>query len=184
MKNEQQLLPFFRELQQKKDNEEFVIDKSGVKTVELIAPRLLLDPTQPMLEFNGRKTPKKYVQAETEWYDSMDLSVEEIGKSASIWNDICDENGFINSNYGYLCFHPGNHCQFQNATKELKSNPDSRRSIIIYTRPSIQYEYNSGGKSDFICTLSHQFMIRNNKLQSVVQMRSNDAVFGLFNDLA
>jgi thymidylate synthase len=38
------------------------------------------------------------------------------------------------------------------------------------------------GMSDFICTLAHHFFIRDNKLHSVVNMRSNDAIYGFFND--
>lgn len=182
MKNEEVLLPIFKELKKKLDNQEFVIDKSGVKTVELIAPRIELNPEQPVLTFNGRKTPLKYVEEELKWYLSQDLNIEEISKSASIWKDVSDKNGFVNSNYGYLLFHPSNFLQYKNCVKELNNNPETRRAIQIYTRPSMQYEYNKDGMSDFICTLSHQFMIRNNELISVVNFRSSDFIFGFFND--
>jgi thymidylate synthase len=36
--------------------------------------------------------------------------------------------------------------------------------------------------NDFICTLGVQYMIRDNKLYSVVNMRSNDIIYGFFND--
>ena len=55
---------------------------------------------------------------------------------------------------------------------------------MIYTRPSIWVEYNENGKNDFICTNAVTYYIRNNGLQSVVQMRSNDVVFGYKNDIA
>jgi thymidylate synthase len=45
-------------------------------------------------------------------------------------------------------------------------------------------EYNENGKSDFICTNSVTYYIRDNILHSVVQMRSNDVVFGYKNDYA
>jgi thymidylate synthase len=38
--------------------------------------------------------------------------------------------------------------------------------------------------SDFICTNAVQYLIRNGKLDVVVQMRSNDVVFGYRNDFA
>ena len=55
---------------------------------------------------------------------------------------------------------------------------------MVYNRPSIWVEYNENGKNDFICTNAVTYYIRNDELQSVVQMRSNDVVFGYKNDYA
>ena len=55
---------------------------------------------------------------------------------------------------------------------------------MIYTRPSMHYDYNNGGMSDFMCTNTVQYLIRDNKLNALVYMRSNDAVFGYKNDYA
>ena len=55
---------------------------------------------------------------------------------------------------------------------------------MIYTRPSIWMEYNEDGKNDFICTNAVTYYIRDNCLHNVVQMRSNDVVFGYKNDYA
>ena len=43
-------------------------------------------------------------------------------------------------------------------------------------------DYKENGKNDFVCTNFHHFFIRNNSLVSVVNLRSNDAIFGFFND--
>jgi thymidylate synthase len=45
-------------------------------------------------------------------------------------------------------------------------------------------EYNLNGMSDFICTNAVQYLIRDNMLHAIVQMRSNDVVFGYRNDSA
>ena len=55
---------------------------------------------------------------------------------------------------------------------------------MVYNRPSIWTEYQDGGKNDFICTNSVTYYIRDNILHAVVQMRSNDVVFGYKNDYA
>ena len=55
---------------------------------------------------------------------------------------------------------------------------------MIYTRPSIWKEYNENDKNDFICTNAVTYYIRDNRLDCVVQMRSNDVVFGYKNDYA
>ena len=44
--------------------------------------------------------------------------------------------------------------------------------------------FSSAGKNDFICTNAVTYYIRNDELQAVVQMRSNDVVFGYKNDYA
>ena len=46
------------------------------------------------------------------------------------------------------------------------------------------YQYNENGKNDFICTNAVGYYVRDNKLNAVVQMRSNDVVFGYKNDRA
>lgn len=55
---------------------------------------------------------------------------------------------------------------------------------MIYTRPSIWNEHSREGMSDFICTNTVQYFLRDGKLIAVVQMRSNDVVFGFKNDKA
>lgn len=182
--NAKVLHPYYVELNNKVENEDFVIDKSGVKTVELIAPRIVFtNPQELTIEFSDDiKTPIKYLEKEHEWYDSKDLNIEMV-KDVKIWQDVSDENNEINSNYGSLVHSRNNFSQFDHACKSLLNNPNSRQAIIIYNRPSIHLEYNSLGASDFICTMYQHFFIRNNKLITITTMRSNDARFGIFNDL-
>jgi thymidylate synthase len=175
-------MPVFKELHQKVLDEDFVIDKSGVKTVEILGARIELDPTQKYLEFNGRKSPKKYIQAELDWYDSQDLHVGEIAKVAKIWDQVADKDGYINSNYGYLIYSEENGNQYLNVFDKLVQNPDTRQGLMVYNRPTIHFDAVENGRSDFICTLGAQYFIRDGKLDSVVNMRSNDAIFGFAND--
>ena len=67
---------------------------------------------------------------------------------------------------------------------ELVKNPNSRRANMIYTRPDIWQSAFENGKNDFICTNAVSYYIRDNKIHCVVQMRSNDVVFGYKNDYA
>jgi thymidylate synthase len=53
---------------------------------------------------------------------------------------------------------------------------------MIYTRPTMQYDWCEDNKTDFMCTYATQQFIRDNKLIYIVLMRSNDAVFGFDND--
>ena len=55
---------------------------------------------------------------------------------------------------------------------------------MVYQRPSIWHEYNENDKNDFICTNAVTYYIRDGKVNCVVQMRSNDVVYGYKNDYA
>ena len=184
MTNEDIVFQVLKQLWDKVVAEDFVIDKSGVKLVELIAPSFTLDPNSKYLTFSGRSTPKKYVDVELTWYDSQSLSSDYIGQHAQIWRDIAGTDGSLNSNYGYLVYSKENFEQYNNTLQSLIKNPGSRQAIMIYNRPSMHYDSVENGKRDFVCTLAHQFFIRKNKLYSVVNMRSNDAIYGFFNDFA
>ena len=183
MCNEDIVFHFFEQLYDKLISNDFVIDKSGVKTVELLAPQMILDPSQDNFDFGSKKTNIDYVKKEHEWYLSKDLSILGHVDDIKIWNQVSDSNKEINSNYGYLVYGRGNFNQFDNVLKKLKDNPDNRQAVIYYGRPSIHYEANSFGASDFICTFYQHFFIRNNSLVCITSMRSNDAVFGFFNDI-
>lgn len=163
-------------------NQDFVIDKTGAKTVEIIGATFLVDE-----DFVIQPTNQDYFERELAWYKSQSLNVYDIpGTVPLIWKQVGSQTGerlgMINSNYGYLIWSKENGSQYENTLKELKNNPDSRRAIMIYNRPSIHTEYNKDGMSDFICTLGQAFFIRNNKLVMHVTMRSNDAIYGTKND--
>lgn len=122
-----------------------------------------------------------YICREIAWYDSASRSVSDMQVPVPpIWKQIADENGEVNSNYGRLVYHEDNAYQFQQVADTLRDSPTSRQAVMIYTRPSIHVE---AGK-DFICTNVVQYMIRDGRLNAIVQMRSNDAVFGYRNDYA
>lgn len=161
-------------------SELFVTDKTGVKTIEMLGATFEADESMIFGEVN-----EDYIERELRWYESMSLYVEDIpGKTPVIWQQVASKHGKINSNYGWAIWHPKNYCQYENVLEELSSSPNSRRAVMIYTRPSMWEDYNEDGMSDFMCTNAVQYMIRDGQLIAVVQMRSNDVVFGYRNDYA
>jgi thymidylate synthase len=164
---------------QKYQDEDFITDKTGVKTIEVIGESFIADE-----DWIIRRPNYKYIERELEWYESQSLFVKDIpGKTPAIWEAVADKDGKINSNYGYLVFSEENGNQYQNVYNELKANPNSRRAVMIYNRPSMHTDYNANGMSDFVCTYANTFLIRNGQLISHYLMRSNDAVFGYDNDV-
>jgi thymidylate synthase len=159
---------------------DFVIDKSGVKTIEIIASNFIANERLIFGDVN-----EGYVQRELDWYKSMSLNVNDIpGGTPAIWKQVADKDGFINSNYGWCVFSAENNHQCANVVTELEDRPDSRRAIMIYTRPEMWGDHNKNGRSDFMCTNTVQYVIRDFKIHAIVNMRSNDAIFGYRNDYA
>ena len=166
------------------DKEDFVMDRSGQKTIELIGASFFAD--QPAIFGTPSES---YIEIEKAWYESQSTNVNWMSetynkKVPEAWKASANEFGQINSNYGHLIYSDKYHHQYGRVLDELLENPDGRRASMIYTRPSIWEEYNEDGKNDFICTNSVTYYIRDNSLHCVVQMRSNDVVFGYKNDYA
>jgi thymidylate synthase len=160
--------------------EDFVIDKTGVKMLEMVGAQFRANEPAIFGEPN-----QDYIERELQWYRSMSLNVNSIpGGPPAIWKQVATPDGMINSNYGYLIWSYDNELQYESVLTELMQNPNSRRAVMIYTRPTMHRDYNTDGMSDFICTNAVQYMIREDKLQVVVQMRSNDVVYGYRNDWA
>ena len=160
--------------------EDFVTDKTGVKTIEIINASFFADQDAIFGTPN-----QEYIERELEWYKSMSLNVNDIpGGPPEIWKMVANPNGRINSNYGWCIYSFENGDQFNKVVEELKRNPDSRRGTMIYNRPSMHYDFNNSGMSDFMCTNAVQYLIRDGKVNALVYMRSNDAVFGYKNDYA
>lgn len=161
-------------------NQRFVTDKTGVKTLELIGASFIANESAIFGDVNW-----DYVEREIAWYDSMSLKVADIpGGPPQIWQQVASQKGEINSNYGWCIYSEKNFKQYWSVMLELLAHPNSRRAVMIYTRPTMHMDYNRDGMSDFMCTNAVQYLIRDNRLYCVVQMRSNDVVFGYKNDRA
>ena len=121
----------------------------------------------------------EYAEAEWQWYLTGDPRISTLGeiygKIPPIWKRMADENGQVNSNYGYQWERAR---QLENVVEMLIKNPSTRRACIsIYDGKEI-----SDYASDTPCTYAVQFTILDNRLNVCVTMRSNDLWFGFCND--
>jgi len=175
---EEVLLPLYTKLQ---NND--IVEVRGSKTVELLNKTLTFTCEDKGL-INIKDifvTSPDYVNAEFKWYDSMEPHITKISNHAKMWGMVCDENGMVNSNYGYLIGSPQNGHQYRNVLKQLIADPMSRRAVMYYSNPMIHY---TGGK-DHVCTIYVSYTMRDNKLHAFVSMRSSDIRFGVIGaDLA
>lgn len=170
-------------LQTMYDKEQFIIDKTGCKTIQILGASFIAD--EPTI---FGKVNQEYIDAEINWYKLGSTNIHDIDydPTPAAWQYTADNNGEINSNYGRLINSPLYFNQYNNAKEELQRNSNSRRATMVYTRPSIWEEYQDNGKNDFICTNAVSFYINSlsSQVDCVVQMRSNDAVYGYKNDYA
>ena len=160
-------------------NNGFIVKSRIGKTIEIINKHIIFLPYQRFCNFDCRKLSIKYIKEEIKWYLSADNSNKSILKHAKIWRDIA-KKGKINSNYGEYIFKRNSiGIPIDYVVSTLKNDINSRRSIINLNFPRHNYMSNP----DVPCTMYLSFLIRNNRLLLSVQMRSQDAIFGLCNDL-
>ena len=177
----------------------------GMKVRELNNVNFLLNQPQWSIIFNPyRKISLKYLMAEWLWYVSGRQDKEGadfIAHYASFWNSIRNEDGSLNSNYGYYVFNPMDevlpteeefkpisdyyfqHSQFDYVIDTLTKDKYSRQAVI-----NINNVYHKAHPTkDFPCTLALQFYIREYmgipKLCMAVSMRSTDLILGFCNDI-
>lgn len=154
----------------------------GLKTKELFNQTIVIDdPMKCVLSNPYRKLSHEYLQAEMDWYVSGDLSIEKIKEHASMWERIANPDGTINSNYGHFVFHQKIEywknnfiSQFRYCVGSLIKDQDSRQAVINFNQPIHKYLDNK----DFVCTINTQYMIREEALHCIVNMRSCDLIYG------
>ena len=139
------------------------------------------NPGMKSITNEERKWNLEYAKAEWQWYLSGNPSIQKLGdiygKIPPIWKRMADENGNVNSNYGWQW---QRNKQLDNVVAMLKANPNTRQAAIsIYDAKEI----NDGNYiHDTPCTYAVQFTIVDNKLNMSVYMRSNDLWYGFCND--
>ena len=151
------------------------------------------------------KVIESYTEKEYVLYESCDNTAEAFGKASKFWLKLANPDGTVNSAYGYLIWKNKSHgSDFETelvnhplynegvyinqpvrrtpwdwCVHSLRSDKDTRQAILRFSLP----EHFWVGNKDFTCTLHGMFMIRNNKLNLTINMRSNDLTLGLVYDL-
>jgi thymidylate synthase len=126
-----------------------------------------------------------YTAKEMELYLSGTNKASDFAQASKFWNQIANADGTVNSAYGHLIWKkkslgkdvkitPWNWC-----LNSLKADKDTRQAVLRFSLPEHHYL----GNKDFVCTLQGNFMIRDDKLNLAVSMRSNDMVLGLVYDM-
>ena len=139
----------------------------------------LENPNDKMITNKERKWSLDYAEAEWQWYLSGDSNVKKLGeiygKIPAIWQNMADESGEVNSNYGWQWMR---NAQLSHIINKLRDYPDTRQAAIsIYDAKEIAKYHH-----DTPCTYAVQFSIIDDLLCMSVYMRSNDLWYGFCND--
>ena len=134
-----------------------------------------LQPYERFCSFASRKLSVPYIKKEFLWYLKGDKQDTSITEHASMWKNLINQDGSINSNYGQYVFADN---QFDQVVDTLIKDKDSRRAVIMLLNKNHLFS----DTKDVPCTYSMSFRIRENCLNMSVRMRSQDAILGMGND--
>ena len=139
----------------------------------------ITDPMDNKIINKERNWKQDYAEAEWQWYLSGNKSVYKLediyGKVPEIWKRMADEDGHVNSNYGWQW---QRNQQIDYVINKLKTKADTRHAAISIYDAKEHYAY----EHDTPCTYAVQFTILNGRLDMAVVMRSNDLWYGFCND--
>ena len=161
-----------------------LVKPRGLLCKELTNFQYFLEPRERFMCFDQRKFKLDYAKQEFLWYVRGNRKDTSIVKLASMWKDLVNPDGSINSNYGWYIFNSeaaddsSYSSNFERVIDTLTHDPDSRRAVITI----LGNDHLNSGTKDFPCTAYLNFQIRKNWFNIYVRMRSQDAIFGMGND--
>jgi thymidylate synthase len=161
---------------------EYTTNPRGMEVKEIINCVIeVQEPNLNMFKSEFRSSQEKYIGAELLWYFSGTNKSDFIENYASLWKQLKDEKGEVNSAYGNLIFKERNehdYTQYDWVISSLKKDKDTRQAFMHFNKPYHQHD----GNKDQVCTLTALFHIRDNKLNMTLNMRSNDIILGFMTD--
>ncbi|MFW5794547.1 MAG: thymidylate synthase [Bacillota bacterium] len=173
------------------ENPEYKCSPRGMYIHENIGfSKRISDPRNRIINNTLRKWDIHYALGEFLWYLYHGSSLKEIEYYAPSYKRFSDDGIFLYGAYGSRLFdncvlsndsheyHESN--MYKTAIETLKKDPDSRQSIMLIWR---QKDAHVVKTKDLPCTVYLQFFIRNNKLNMITNMRSNDIWLGTPNDI-
>ena len=161
------------------------VSPRGIPCKELMAPTLVLNnPLNRLCTVSNRGWSMEYAGGELAWYLSGSSFLSFIEYYAPSYGRFSDDGNWLYGAYGPRIF-VGKYddaiqwSPWEKAFQKLWQDMSTRQAVIpIFEAEDIDVE-----TKDLPCTLSLQFMIRDQKLDLLVNMRSNDAWLGLPYDI-
>ena len=162
------------------------VESTEGSNIELLGMTLhLTNPRARLSRTEARGKPFSCL-GELCWYLSGSKATEHIAYYVSRYRRY-DEGGQIFGGYGPRLLSSFGTNQLENVVKQLRDKPSSRQAVVqLFDAMDLVYDPTSlikGKKRDIPCTCTFQFFVRDEALQMITYMRSNDAWFGLTHDV-
>lgn len=139
----------------------------GMGTQEILNYPSAFDMNSPICYHQDRKLSYKFMAAEAYWITSGSMFTEDIVPYNSHIAKFSDDDYIFNGAYGPKFIN-----QLQFVVNQLRKDCDTRQAVMTI------WIQNPIDTKDYACTLSLQFMIRDGRLNTIVNMRSNDLWLG------
>lgn len=150
-------------------------DRTGVGTLSVFGATLRFDLSKGFPLLSQKKTNFNPIAHELLWFISGETNIRYLKENGvKIWDDWADENGNLGPVYGKQWRDFDGVDQLSDVIKSIKSNPYSRRHLVLAWHPAKVSEMALPP-----CHYSFQFYVRDGKLSCIFNMRSTDAPIGL-----
>ena len=143
------------------------VTPKGIKTKECLNESILFDMNNPICYHQHRKLSYTFMAAEAYWINSGSMFTDDIIPYNKHIAQFSDDNHIFNGAYGPKFLN-----QLMYVVYTLEKDASSRQAVMTIWHP------NPVRTKDYACTVCLQFLIRENKLNTIVTMRSNDLWLG------
>lgn len=166
------------------EDAEYTSSPRGLRIRECLNVGIVLDnPYKRLVTLPQRHLSMRYLAGELAFYLSGSNSLAFISHYSSSWNKLSNDGKTVVSAYGKRIFRdatPSGYTQFGYCLEQLMRDKDTRKAVI-----SIYGIHDSDKEAkDNPCTMSIQFIVRDDYLHVTTTMRSNDVWFGVPYDIA
>ena len=149
-----------------RDNYDFTVSPRGMEVREQIGGKYTV-PMPAYIDLKDRKVNADFMFGEAAWIISGSNRLEDLTETMKSYANYSDNGITLEGAYG-----PKVIDQLNYVVDTLENDRDSRQAIIGIWRERPR------PSKDIPCTLNMGFMIREDRLQMVVNMRSHDIVLG------
>lgn len=156
-----------------------------MKTRELVNQSFeLTNPRNRLTTLAGRGWSRRLAIGELAWHLRGDRDANSLAHYVPRWAEFADSDGLIRGScYGWTVFTADEKggSQWELVAELLQADSATRRAVLNFQGP--EFQRRSLDSPDVSCAVTQQFLIRGNRLHSILNMRSNDAFWGLPYDL-
>lgn len=167
-----------------------IIARAGNAEQSYHVSYILLDPRNRLHRLRNPFSIQYFCRELLAYFNNSLKADEGLNQASKFWSTLADENGCIQSNYGYYIFHEKipheeNKTQYEWVIDCFSESKDTRRALININQPI----HKKAGHKDFPCTIGLQFFIQhsdedeNDYFCCSVASRSTDIYTGLPYDM-